>query len=84
MILFWQPRIVLQMELTCLYSSSKCCPAQGRSSPITGTVKCAIKFVICVINRPTEDIFLHMLPGDPHPTEIFLTHIEIMSLLTRA
>lgn len=77
MILFWQSRIVLQMELTCLYSSSKCCPAQRR-------IKCAMKVVICVIKWPTEDTFLQVLPGDPHPTEIFLTHTEIMSLLTHA
>lgn len=48
MILFWQPRIVLQMELTFLYNSSKCCPAQGRSSPITGSIKCAVKVVVGV------------------------------------
>lgn len=66
MILFWQPRIVLQMELMCLYSSSKCCPAQGRSSPITGSIKCAMKFVIGVIEWPTEHTFLQVLPGDPH------------------
>lgn len=84
MILFWQPRIVLQMELTFLYGSSKCCPAQGRSSPITGSIKCAMKVVICVTEWPTEDMFLQVLPGDPHPTEMFLTHTEIMSLLTRA
>lgn len=36
MILFWQPRIVLQMGLRCLYCSSKPCPAQELATQSLG------------------------------------------------
>lgn len=67
MILFWQPRIVLQMELTCLYNSDKCYPAQENSNPVTGSIKCAMKVLIHVIQSPIEDTFLWVLPGDTIP-----------------
>lgn len=84
MIWFWQPRIAFQMALTCLCSSSKYCPAQGRSSPITGSIKCAMRVVICVIQWPTEATFLQVLPGEPPTPQKCSWHTEIMSLLTHA